>query len=256
MTPCTSGQSVDERTVSVCVATYNGQDFVEEQLTSILSQLRAQDEVIVVDDASHDATVDIVRALQDSRIAVHARRDNLGHVATFAEAIARSTGDVIILSDQDDVWQPGRVADALDHLQSSALVASNFRHMPHPGGEPSPLVATDRAGLPDLLALYAGKRAYYGSTMAFTREFADVLLPLPRGTEAHDHWMAILGIVDGSLAHSERVVVARRLHESNLSSRTRRALPALVRTRLTMVRLTLTALARTRGRRAQEGRRP
>ncbi|NKF33592.1 glycosyltransferase, partial [Pseudomonas sp. BGM005] len=85
------------RTVSVCMATYNGSRYVAKQLASILAQLGAGDEVVVVDDASADSTVEIVQDIGDPRIVVYRNERNLGYVRSFERAISLSTADVIVL---------------------------------------------------------------------------------------------------------------------------------------------------------------
>ena len=114
------------RTVSVCMATYNGSRYVAEQLSSILAQLGARDEVVVVDDASADATVEIVRGIGDPRIVVHRNDRNLGYVRSFERAISLSTGDVIVLSDQDDIWIDGRRDRLVAATGDAAVVASDL----------------------------------------------------------------------------------------------------------------------------------
>jgi len=243
--------------ISVCMATYNGSRHVLEQIDSILVQLRLGDEIVIVDDASTDSTVALVRSLGDERIRIYEQTVNAGHVAAFETALERARGDVIILSDQDDVWLPGRVADAEQKLRNdTGIVASNFTHMGGVGGEPSPLRSTTRGGaqLSDLMGLFLGRRAYFGSTMAITTRFRDQLLPFPRGTEAHDHWMAILGIIGRSMRHSDQVAVLRRIHGSNLTPTTRRGWTKVLMTRVTMGRLTLIAATRV-ARTALEARR-
>src|ERR1700759_2657985 len=96
-------------TISVCMATYQGQDYVERQLRSIVEQLGSDDEVIVVDDCSRDRTVEVIEAVADSRVAVYRNPVNRREVYSFGRAIELARGDVIFLADQDDVWMPGRV---------------------------------------------------------------------------------------------------------------------------------------------------
>ena len=57
----------DRVRVAVCMATYNGQDYITEQVDSILAQLSSEDELIIVDDASKDSTLDVVRRFEDPR---------------------------------------------------------------------------------------------------------------------------------------------------------------------------------------------
>ena len=98
--------------VAVALCTYNGEKSIYEQLMSILHQTRAVDEVVVCDDASSDGTVGIIRDIASRsnvpiRLFVH--RQNQGFLKNFEMAICRCAGDLIFLSDQDDIWQPQKV---------------------------------------------------------------------------------------------------------------------------------------------------
>ena len=94
--------------VSVCMATYNGASFVSAQIESILAQLVDDDELVIVDDASTDDTVAVVESIGDPRIRIIRQNVNQGYVRTFERALREATGDVLLLSDQDDLWLPGR----------------------------------------------------------------------------------------------------------------------------------------------------
>jgi cellulose synthase/poly-beta-1,6-N-acetylglucosamine synthase-like glycosyltransferase len=91
------------------MATYNGQDFVERQLKSILNQLQRHDEVIIVDDLSRDQTIDRINQLNDPRIRLLTNEKNLGPAKTFERALIEARHDVMFLADQDDVWHPEKI---------------------------------------------------------------------------------------------------------------------------------------------------
>src|SRR5437763_17010761 len=113
---------------SVAMCTHNGAPFVEEQLKSISSQSRLPDEVIVCDDCSHDETARIVERFSEVapfplRLIVNST--NFGVVKNFEQAISLCTGDIIALCDQDDVWQPtklARIETAFDESPAAGLV--------------------------------------------------------------------------------------------------------------------------------------
>jgi glycosyltransferase involved in cell wall biosynthesis len=93
--------------LSIALATYNGEPYLAEQLESFATQRRRPDELVVCDDASTDATAAIVERFSYAapfavRLEVNATR--LGCAGNFARALSLCTGDVLFLSDQDDVW--------------------------------------------------------------------------------------------------------------------------------------------------------
>lgn len=101
--------------ISVCIATYNGEKYLKEQLDSIIPQLTAQDELIISDDGSKDTTMEIIKryAANDSRIKVY-KGPGKGVIANFEFAINQTQGEFIFLADQDDVWLPEKVQTNLD----------------------------------------------------------------------------------------------------------------------------------------------
>ena len=122
--------------ISVCLATYNGAAFVAEQLRSILDQLTSDDEIIIVDDGSSDDTLDVVNGFEDARIRVYPNEKNVGVNETFARAVALATKPIIFLSDQDDVWTPGRKAIMLKAFSDPRVlvVAGNYQLIDRDGG--------------------------------------------------------------------------------------------------------------------------
>jgi glycosyltransferase involved in cell wall biosynthesis len=103
--------------ISVCMATYNGCEYVKDQISSILVQLRADDELIIVDDKSTDITLQILDEFNDSRIKIIKNEINLGVIKNFEKAINNASGNLIFLSDQDDVWLPNKVEKILQVFQ-------------------------------------------------------------------------------------------------------------------------------------------
>ena len=94
--------------ISIAMCTYNGAEFLSAQLQSILTQSRPPDEIIICDDRSTDDTQSLLRKFAAESaipINVHINDQNLGSVKNFERAICLCTGDVIALSDQDDVWR-------------------------------------------------------------------------------------------------------------------------------------------------------
>lgn len=234
---------------SICMATYNGSRFIDEQLKSILDQLGPHDELVIVDDASPDDTVAQISKFIDPRIRLIKAATNRGYVKSFEQAVLASRGSAIFLTDQDDVWLSGRLETMLDALGSAAVVASNFDVL---GGGPRPDIPRLRAGdsnryRANLFGILVGYRAYYGCGMAFRREVLSSFVPIPPYLrESHDLWLAVLGNTAGSIRHLDASTLLRRLHSDNATPRGWRSLRVILRARVVLLRLMCEARRRLR----------
>ncbi len=118
--------------VSVVLAAHNGERYIGPQISSILSQLEENDELIVSVDPSEDRTVSVIQGFQDSRIRM-LQGPGQGIVKNFEHGLMASSGDFIFLADQDDVWQPDKVQTVLDVLKQdeTLLVLHDCRMTMH-----------------------------------------------------------------------------------------------------------------------------
>lgn len=209
------------RTLSVCMAAYNGARFIREQVASVLPQLGPGDELIVADDASRDETVAILNAFGDARVRVLRQPRNAGVIRTFESALRQARGEIIFLCDQDDIWRQDKVASILAAFESSAattLVLSNGELM---DAEGTSLGETLHAGSRPPLGATANllRNRYQGSTMAFRREILDAVLPFPEGIPMHDFWIGLVNALVGRAAYLPQSLIYYRRHESNATSR-------------------------------------
>ena len=117
---------MEKKTVSIAMATYNGGNFLVEQLESIYSQTYKNFEVIVVDDASKDHTISILEEYKDKyNLKYFVNEKNLGVTKTFEKAILYCKGEYIVLSDQDDIWKKNKLEILLKKIGTSSLIYSN-----------------------------------------------------------------------------------------------------------------------------------
>ena len=210
--------------ISVCMASYNGAEFIEEQLYSILNQLSERDEVVIVDDCSIDDTVQKIELINDSRIKIFKNDSNKGHVFTFGRAIGLTENEIIFMSDQDDIWLNGRVAVMTEALvkTNSLLVSSNSNFI-NSGGETIEYKIdgvqsnNSKKHLRNIIDIFTGKENYYGCAMAFKKELNKTILPIPNYVESHDLWIATAANLLRSNVHCDKITLSRRVHGNNAS---------------------------------------
>jgi len=180
--------------ISVLLAAYCGEQFIAEQIASILPQLECGDELLVSDDSpeGHTATEEAVLAFDDPRIR-YMRGPRRGTTMRNVEyLLGQARGDILVLCDQDDVWLPGKLQCARGMLSQRfpALLLHNAKATDARlrVAEESFLKARGaRPGFwPNLL-----KNGYTGCCMAFTRELLPYILPFPEGIPMHDQWIGL-----------------------------------------------------------------
>lgn len=215
--------------ISVCLASYNGEKYIKEQIESILVQLGSDDELIISDDGSTDKTLDIIRSIIDPRI--HLYNYNQGcYTKNFENALAKAKGDFIFLSDQDDIWIPDKVKLTLatfenthaDFIVSAATLVDQNKKVIL---ESSFATGKTRTGFWYNLAA----TSYIGACMAFKRDILPRVLPIPGENKyiAHDYWIACICERYYKTALIEKPLILYRRHGDNAS-------PAFGKSRLSL----------------------
>ena len=185
--------------ISVCIATYNGSQYIEEQLSSILSQLEPTDEVNVSDDGSSDDTVQRINAMADARVKViqhqkETTKFNIDHsTQNFVNAMSHAKGDTIILSDQDDCWLPGKVIKMTQALRENDLVMSDC-HIADEHLNITQVSYADERPFSRSLFKNLLLSSFLGSCMAFHREVFEKARPFPPYGVAHDLWLGMVAL--------------------------------------------------------------
>jgi glycosyltransferase involved in cell wall biosynthesis len=209
---------------SVCMATYNGEQFITEQLDSILHQIGDADEIIVFDDHSTDRTpLLLAQYASEKRLKVYSNPHNLGVCKTFEAAMYKASGKYVVLSDQDDIWMPGRHENMIAAMAAENLmvVTGNFKVLQDSvisHSYASVEAKSSKHYLRNILRIFSGRSGYFGCVMAFDSRLKKYLLPLPSITESHDLWLAIIANLLRSNIHIDDVVLTRKLHGNNASS--------------------------------------
>ena len=204
--------------ISIAMATYNGGQYLEAQLHSFVDQTRKPDELIITDDCSTDGTETIVREFEKTepfKVEFHRNEQNLGYCGNFNAALMRATGDLVFLSDQDDVWFPEKIEHMIGVAErhSEALVVMNDAALTDE--------ALNEVGLTKMGQIRSAGISMDGFVMGcccgIQRELLDLCMPIPAGFKGHDNW--IVGLAEGLEGKTvdDKVLQYYRRHDSNES---------------------------------------
>lgn len=212
--------------ISVALCTYNGERYLEEQLSSIAGQRRPPDELVVCDDRSTDRTHEILRSFAaDSAfpVRIHLNDENLGSTKNFERAISLCGGDVICLADQDDVWLPKKLERIADLFGADPRLALVFTDAELIDERSSPIGSTlwGRLAFKErtqrLFSRGEGHRILAlgnvatGATMAFRTTLRDLVLPIPPRW-VQDYWIVLLASTVGDARPVPEVLIRYRIH--------------------------------------------
>lgn len=203
--------------ISVCMATFNGERYIREQIDSILPQLNDEDEIIVSDDGSCDETINILNSFQDRRIKVIANNGRHGIVPNFENALKNSSGDYIFFSDQDDIWKDNKVNKCVLALKDADLVVHNSRVLfERECSKELDFFQWRHSGPGYWKNLY--KNTFVGNCMAFRKEVKDYALPFPKHILWHDMWIGLITEKHGVTKFINDQLLYYRRHDGNASS--------------------------------------
>lgn len=205
--------------ISVCIATFNGEKYIKEQLLSILPQLDKNDEIIISDDYSVDSTLDIIHGIHDSRIRIIMNKSTKGYTSNFQNALLHAKGDYIFLCDQDDVWVDDKVRYCIKQLQSCDFIVSDAIVVDEKKNIISNSFFEERKNFTSFIGnLY--KFGFLGCCMAFRKNILYKALPFPENHQycTHDNWLFLVAKAFYKVnVVSEKLILYRR-HISNVST--------------------------------------
>lgn len=198
------------------MAAHNGEKYLEEQIDSILVQLSTDDELIISDDGSNDATISIIENYKDPRIQLKLSKIKNDTVRNFENALNHSSGDRVFLSDQDDIWQPNKIQIMQKTLNNSDLVLCDCT------------LVDDNLQLifPSLFELNKTKKGmfrnlikngYIGCCMAFRKTVLEKSLPFPDNIPMHDQWIGLVSEKHFRTLHIPDKLVQYRRHASTIT---------------------------------------
>jgi glycosyltransferase involved in cell wall biosynthesis len=209
--------SQDPPMISVVMATYNGAQYLEAQLTSILAQTYSNIEVVMVDDASTDETVAIINKYMQLHvnISLYCNEHNLGYIKTFEKGMILAKGAFIALSDQDDIWQLNKLAVLIEAMNGYELVYSNSLLVDENGNSTGKKMSDikNQINYTDCLMYTIGAWAP-GHAMLFKKELADRCMPFP-AMVTHDFWLGFVAACKGEVHYIDLPLVHYRQHAFN-----------------------------------------
>lgn len=206
--------------VIVLMSTFNGEKYIDAQIRSILDQLPSDGLLMVRDDGSHDGTVARIRAFDDARIQL-LLGENIGFAHSFLTllSLTPSDTDMVMFSDQDDVWLDGKIQRAWEHLQpqahrpalycSAQMLVNEALVTLHP---------TPPWPRPPSFANALAENIVTGCTAALNRPAIQLLqrAGVPHGVQFHDWWLYLVISAFGTVVFDDQPTVLYRQHGKNL----------------------------------------
>ncbi|MDB5883922.1 MAG: hypothetical protein JWR74_93 [Polaromonas sp.] len=204
--------------ISIALATFNGAEYLQEQLESILNQSCQPDELIACDDGSTDKTLKILEAFSASSrfdVKVVRNEEQLGYARNFEKAISLCSGNVIFLCDQDDTWHDTKIEKIIREFKSrpTAWIIVNDAELTD--------AALTRTGLTVAGQLTSSglrsEQLLLGCCIAFRSELKPLVFPIPYELHGHDGWINTLGNALGCRHFFPEVLQLYRRHGKNTS---------------------------------------
>ncbi len=220
------------KSIAIALCSYQGEQFLREQIDSILAQSYQSFDLFIFDDGSTDASIEIINQYQQrhANIYLHQNQQRLGFVKNFEQAIKKlsSKNTYIALCDQDDIWHKDKLArcyQALSILEQQnpnlpCLVHSDLALI-NASGEPlyASFFAKKQIDLPKKksLAKILGYNGVMGNTLLINHQLAQLALPFPNGLKYHDYWLALVNETFGNRKTLHFPLVYYRIHSKNSS---------------------------------------
>ena len=203
--------------ISVCIATYNGERFVREQIDSVLCQLSSGDEIIVSDDGSTDGTIVIINCIGDKRIRIIEGPRKHSPILNFENALKAAKGEYVFLADQDDVWKPNKVEVCMKWLQKYDCVVSDAEVTDSSLNQLYPSLYEVMHVKEERIYNTVWKNGYTGCCMAFMRNVLEASLPFPKDIPMHDIWIGNVAAYKYSVKFIPDKLILFRRHNDTVS---------------------------------------
>ena len=206
-----------ENKISIALATHNGDAYLESQLVSFLKQTHLPDELIIFDDASTDMTVTILQrfaTIAPFTVKIYVNENNLGYAQNFSKALEMCSGDIVFLSDQDDVWHADKIKMMLARFKAAPSTQLVIHDLEYCKEDLTPIGQTKIERMEGIFNL---QRDYVvGMATAIRKSFLKLCLPIPNyAGVAHDSWLHDCAFAVGKKTVMREVLASYRRHSSN-----------------------------------------
>jgi glycosyltransferase involved in cell wall biosynthesis len=205
---------------SVVMAVYNGEKYLAEQISSVLPQMDAADELLISVDPCGDGSKEIALdfAARDARIRVMDGR-GAGVIKNFEAALKHAAGRFVFLSDQDDVWLESKMAAVLDELKREGVMAVVHNALVTDETLQNVSGRFFEHGFRPGIVRNIIRNRYIGCCMAIKRELLDIALPFPDDIPMHDQWLGLLAAKHGKVTYIDRPLMLYRRHAGTVTGR-------------------------------------
>lgn len=221
--------------ISVCMAVFNGEKYLKEQIESILIQLEEGDELILYDDCSTDSSLDLLKkyAEMQSNIILLDGECNKGVICAFSKALQIAKKEIIVLSDQDDIWCKDKLKATRDIFINQEVIGylHNANVINSEGSFLRKFYTADFKCKFSVCNLFYSNFVI-GCCLAFRREIVKTILPIPSFVSMHDWWIASNIIRNGLIIYDEKILIKYRRHSSNVSPEKSRSIINIAKSRV------------------------
>ena len=218
--------------VNILLASFQGEKFIADQLSSILNQTYNNWQLYIRDDRSSDNTLNIITQHQQSDARIHLVNDGLGNLGSSQNfsIIMNSMKDAnayTMFCDQDDVWLPSKIEDTLNEMirlekeydkNTPLLVHTNFIYADRnlkPIDSKRNFKRTKIVN-PSFSNVVCQNSAM-GCTMMINKELLNLIDKIPKIAENHDYWIALVASAFGQIYYLDKKTLLYRQHFGNLS---------------------------------------
>lgn len=212
--------------ISICLCTYNGEQYLEKQLNSIILQKANQyiSEIIICDDKSDDSTIKIInkfsKKIKNLKLVINNQR--LGAKKNFEKCLRLAKFPIIIFCDQDDIWDEYKITQILKHkslLENKSVCVMHNASLINSFDE---IVCKDfmqlRGGFSKSILKNFIKNRFLGCCLTINSTLKNKVLPFPKFVAQHDIWIGIVSSIYAKNIYIDKNLTLYRTHNNNASN--------------------------------------